>query len=859
MAIKAGDVVYEFLGDLSNLDESFDKAKETGEKWQDEVKGLSQEQADAQSRLWSEPAKAAEDAGKKVVEVAASTAASATSATAQAVAATAQAATGTAAVTSSVTELSLAAQVLPGVFAGAFGVAVVLGFLEVLGAGLSAFYAWQTSTLEFAASWEKVQRTFFETDQSLQNGIDKEKQKLIELTQGPVAALEFGLKHMGDGGVDAFKALDREMQAVLKDLDLLTSGFIGKLDVFVGSGGIATEDIKESMATLSKLMREAAAERPGDPTAALAKGLDFTTQKIIGMNVAIGGVDKALDNTFSQGAATKGLEAEREGWIAVTSSIQKQIETLQLHGKVLQQEEAKKAADQAAGIAKGAMEQQLAQIELWKATQHQAYEEGKVSAADWGVAQVRAAQAAAIAHEDYQQRLITIYARSGQVIKAQAAQQELATLATKNQAKETEVLAAAMEKHRTATQKVIQEYATLLSGAINKESQAAINLLNERVKAQQAAIDGEVQAEQAAADQKAIILKTQYDRGLITAQQYLEQLKKLYADEVQALVAMLNRKQQLVIIEAQNEARRRGQTLTDAQAKELKGYQDIENKKAAIQADFDKKFLKTQDQVTTRQAKQYQTIGKLLDDYAKKLRASHTELTGFGKAAEATLNGVTDAFGSAISAWLSGQASFGQAMEQALAQYLIQVASKAAIDALYFTAWGIADLFWNPARAGADFAAAGEFAAIAGVAGAAGKALAGASSGGGSKDSKDSTGTASGAANPATQPAQNPVTVQNTARLAEGGLVTRATAIVAGDARGGGDAAEGVLPLTNPRAMRAIAAAITDHMGGAGGDHYHIKGDVIDHTQLIRRVSRQVKRGKGRLTSANSLRLTRRS
>lgn len=57
-------------------------------------------------------------------------------------------------------------------------------------------------------------------------------------------------------------------------------------------------------------------------------------------------------------------------------------------------------------------------------------------------------------------------------------------------------------------------------------------------------------------------------------------------------------------------------------------------------------------------------------------------------------------------------ANFGQAMEKATKATLAQIAAQSFIWAMFYTAHGIADIFWNPPRAVADFAAAAEFAAI---------------------------------------------------------------------------------------------------------------------------------------------------
>ena len=39
-----------------------------------------------------------------------------------------------------------------------------------------------------------------------------------------------------------------------------------------------------------------------------------------------------------------------------------------------------------------------------------------------------------------------------------------------------------------------------------------------------------------------------------------------------------------------------------------------------------------------------------------------------------------------------------------------------------------------------------------------------------------------------------------------------------GDAAGGGSAPEAVLPLNDPQAMKAVASAIAEHLGGGGSD-----------------------------------------
>jgi hypothetical protein len=65
------------------------------------------------------------------------------------------------------------------------------------------------------------------------------------------------------------------------------------------------------------------------------------------------------------------------------------------------------------------------------------------------------------------------------------------------------------------------------------------------------------------------------------------------------------------------------------------------------------------------------------------------------------------------------------ALKKLTAQALASVAAESAVKAIYWTAQGIVDLFFNPARAAADFAGAALFASIAGVTAFAGRAIAG--------------------------------------------------------------------------------------------------------------------------------------
>lgn len=75
---------------------------------------------------------------------------------------------------------------------------------------------------------------------------------------------------------------------------------------------------------------------------------------------------------------------------------------------------------------------------------------------------------------------------------------------------------------------------------------------------------------------------------------------------------------------------------------------------------------------------------------------------------------ITNAMGETLQTYiLTGEMS-GKLMRKAVAEQIAALAQLALKQGLYWTAQGIADLFWNPPRAAADFAAAAAFFAVAG-------------------------------------------------------------------------------------------------------------------------------------------------
>jgi hypothetical protein len=162
----------------------------------------------------------------------------------------------------------------------------------------------------------------------------------------------------------------------------------------------------------------------------------------------------------------------------------------------------------------------------------------------------------------------------------------------------------------------------------------------------------------------------------------------------------------------------------------------------------------------------------------------------------------------AMQAMITGQKTFGAAMEEATFKMLASMAQKWAE---YFM--GLAIGSWPNFAAMAEYTAAAV--AMEALAGALGGLASGGASGGGVQPGAPSPGqttmsSAGGGGGGTNQTA-------GVTHLAAGGIVTEPTTFMAGDSASGGAAAEAILPLSDSAAMRQIAEAIMPGMSRALG------------------------------------------
>ena len=459
---------------------------------------------------------------------------------------------------------------------------------------------------------------------------------------------------------------------------------------------------------------------------------------------------------------------------------------------------------------------QVAAAEGVKKANQLAYDQGKINAKTWAEIDVQATMAVNKAHEDYYVKTIEIYTNAGKAQKAAVAAKELETQQQKNinslldqTDKTIKSLAEEQKKFQKASQDAMKPFL--------QDTEKALTVSEQLDKDWQKFIpDWVVKAHKLAEALKAVGVE-----GLDQMRQKIsaaERAEKLLNDN-----GLKGGKQWLEVQKAKLQA-----IVAIAQAEGRSATQEI-RQLHAIEAEL-KKFDREQKNVALT---------------AKEVWAANRE----------AIDTFKDAALSAFQAMAQGADSFAQAMEKATGQLISQMAQTWA---KYFFGMALADVVTpgKQAQAAGEFAAAAALEVLAGLAGGLGG---GTSSGSGSSSGKQAPLSITSAA---AQSAANPGGSQNVPHLAEGGLVTMPTMLMAGDARSGGASkdTEAIIPLHNREAMEQIAAAISARMGNHGGVTMHVGGVISadNLTKVVQKINQQVGRRQARLTAGNAFRITRR-
>ena len=194
-------------------------------------------------------------------------------------------------------------------------------------------------------------------------------------------------------------------------------------------------------------------------------------------------------------------------------------------------------------------------------------------------------------------------------------------------------------------------------------------------------------------------------------------------------------------------------------------------------------------------------------DFKKKAKETSTVGEQMGQVMANTAKQMDQAFATAIVGAIASGNSIGQALAQATKAILTQLAEQALAKSLYYTAEGIAAATIGDPQAAGFFAAAGEFALVAGAAGAAGFAMGSPGGGHSTVNNVSSSSNPTGVSQSSSAGGSSNQTASVT-RLASGGIVSRPTMFVAGDGLSSGAADEAIIPLSDPAALARISNAL---------------------------------------------------
>ncbi len=150
-------------------------------------------------------------------------------------------------------------------------------------------------------AWQDIGIASDDATRKIEDGIEKQEQKYIEITQGPIAGMEFALGHMRSVALSAFADIAGAMDRVAAELTEESSWFNVNKE--------AAADIKATIGNLHKAMDDAVKAAPKDPFAPIIAQEDVLTTKIKETNKEIDrrsanmGADKSLVDPLKQEVA----------------------------------------------------------------------------------------------------------------------------------------------------------------------------------------------------------------------------------------------------------------------------------------------------------------------------------------------------------------------------------------------------------------------------------------------------------------------------------------------------------------------------------------------------------------------------
>jgi hypothetical protein len=222
--------------------------------------------------------------------------------------------------------------------AAAFPILAIVALFDILSEKIISI---SEKPARIAEAWSKYDETVFSSGEHIRAEIDKEEQKLIEMTEGPIAGLQFALGHLQTTAFEVFKSITEDTtaaMAAMKEQDSFTNVF-----------GPAREDLEKFREEVGAAMRAAATAHPEDSLAAYNAAIALVQQKerdltaLIAQRTAASGADAS--------AAIDGIHAEREAVNEMLPLLQEGVELDKEKRAVAEQEvsdASTKAADRLA-------------------------------------------------------------------------------------------------------------------------------------------------------------------------------------------------------------------------------------------------------------------------------------------------------------------------------------------------------------------------------------------------------------------------------------------------------------------------------------------------------------------------------
>ncbi len=146
---------------------------------------------------------------------------------------------------------SFVASVAPvgAILAAAFPAIAVIALIDVFGKAIDKIKELSESAEKEAAAWAAVDRAFLDSHDHIQQGIAEQERRIVEYTQGPLAALEFAMKHLSTVAAQVFKEITAALDGAVK-------GFEENAH-FWNDFGVRADDLKKFKEHLEDVRAEA--------------------------------------------------------------------------------------------------------------------------------------------------------------------------------------------------------------------------------------------------------------------------------------------------------------------------------------------------------------------------------------------------------------------------------------------------------------------------------------------------------------------------------------------------------------------------------------------------------------------------